>query len=171
MILTGLLTVIFLQDFRERSISWYLIPLVFFSAVSVSVLEAGILISLKNLVINLMILSIEIFLLYAWIRLRTKTRVNIRNGFLGIGDVLFFVALTPLFSASTYVLFITGASFLVLITFGIYVLVKRNSGYKIPLAGGIAVLLIPVLLFRVFLFALPFTDNTIMFRLLELIYV
>ncbi len=125
------------QDFKHRAIHIALLLLLF----GVSVVDAfwsrrPFAELLQTLVFTLVVLG----LMCLYLRLRYGSWVNPLTNHLGLGDVLFFVAVIPLFNTHGFVwFFISGLLFCVVV----YSLLKSQIGKdSIPLAGMLAVYLL-----------------------------
>ena len=134
--IVSVFTVITWQDVKERLVYWFCYPLVgilgFFIQKNFLELDTIIISSLVNLSL------IATVLLILWVYSKIILKKKLVNQSIGMGDVLFFIALAFCFSiVSFYVLFVFSLFFSLLMHF----LLKKN--YKehttIPLAGYMAV--------------------------------
>lgn len=128
--------IIIIQDFRERAISWWTVPWVFlcgaYSAWSNELWEPWFL-GFNSLFVGIQLLGVS---LYFSIKHRAWT--NITQQYLGLGDVLFFFALTPLFAPVHFCCFFVGSLLVILLGAGIYHLLIKNIK-TIPLAGAMSI--------------------------------
>lgn len=129
------LLTIFVQDLKTRSVHWSLFVLVFFIA-----LLGTHFFSLPNVFTNwLLNLAFIAFLLAGltlYLSLRMKRFVNITKGFFSWGDILFLVAISPLFFLLPFIYFFTFGTLLSLVY---YVLLQRFvSDRTVPYAGFMA---------------------------------
>lgn len=127
--------IMFIQDNKFRGISWYLFPLLFIAA----------LINTQNFKLNfffgnLMICATILIIMTVYLSLKLKKIVLITQNYFSIGDVLFLIAITPLFNNLSYVLFINIGTFLTLIIY--FLFQKKQQHQNIPFAGNMAFLLI-----------------------------
>ncbi len=100
-----------------------------------------------NLVKVFLFVLINIIVLIIYYSFKYKTFVNPINNFLGVGDILFFIAVMPLFNLLNYMLyFITGLIFSLVFYFVYRLFFKKNG--TIPLAGFLSLYLIIILLFN-----------------------
>ncbi len=91
------------------------------------------------LLYNFLFLLVTFFFLYVYLAIKQKKKLNPFN-FIGLGDVLFFLAIIPFFSITNYILyFITGMLFSI-IFFSILQFTTKNK--LVPLAGLLAFYLI-----------------------------
>jgi hypothetical protein len=132
------LSMVFVQDFKDRLISWFL-PLLIFVLLNIKthyfLTDTGV---FTNVLINSLFIFIQILLLTAWISFRNKKLINIIDTYLGLGDILFFLAITGAFSPFQYILFYTFSITLTLIGFVIYKSLNNSIRPEIPLAGSMA---------------------------------
>jgi len=80
------------------------------------------------------------------ISLKEKKITNIIDSHLGLGDVLFFIVLTVAFSPVNFIVFYLGSVLLTSLIYGGIVLITKNQGTLIPLAGAMSLLLIVALI-------------------------
>lgn len=136
------LGIIVFQDMKFRAISWLLIPalcIVLFGKAIVLNETDGI---LFNITFNIVFVLIQLLLLTIYISIKNKKMTNIINSYLGIGDILFFVAIGFAFSPLNYILFYVISMVLTMLLFVSYKTVKKNISAEIPLAGGMAGMMI-----------------------------
>lgn len=142
------LLVIVVQDVQERAISWWTIPWV---------LVAGLwqawtypFWEWRWLVVNLLFVGIQWLGVSLYFSMKHRRWVDVTQHYLGIGDVLFFVAITPLFSPLHFCCFFIGALLLILLGVGLYRLMGASLK-TIPLAGamsGLGLLYYPFLWYQ-----------------------
>ncbi len=141
-ILVSLLTVVVVQDFKSREISWFLIPLLFIGFIAYAILNIGISELLTYFGINLYIVFSSLLGATIIISIRNRKLTNIINTHLGLGDVLFFVVLTTVFSPINFILFYIGSIFIASLIYGGIALFSKQHQLLTPLAGAMSVLLI-----------------------------
>lgn len=128
-----------IQDFKNRAISAFLPVLIFV----VSFLYAYFLFGFPDVAIstgmNIILLSFQFLLLYLYVRIFKKTE-NLTNSYLGWGDILFLLALSPLFAPFNFILFNLAAFVSVAIGYYLYPILNPNADKHIPLAGLVAIL-------------------------------
>lgn len=166
-LLTAALTVVAVQDFKHRLISWWLIPLLLllfaWNALSaLSIREAG-----TYFVFNISFLVFQLAAVTAYLSIKNKRLVNIVNTWLGIGDILLFLVLCAAFSPVNYLLFYLLGLLVTIAGYIIYKLIKGRSG-TIPLAGAVALCLLFCLLYKTFIREIDFYDDTLALQLLHL---
>lgn len=133
-----ILIFIFLQDFRRRTIHIFL-PISLF-LLSVIINYNSIDLEFITIVYNIVFILINIIGLFFYFSLKNKKIVNPIDSYLGLGDVVFFIAITPLFNLKPFILFfISGLLFSLLLHFGVMLFKKVKT---IPLAGYLSLFLI-----------------------------
>ncbi len=135
-ILFSALTMVFVQDLKYRAIH-ILLPAI--------ILIVGLIIFFRNQYLWVNIVYSSMFLCFVFVGLFMYTSIKKRaiiNPFkqvIGIGDVLFFIAVIPFFAIYNYILFfITGMLFSVL---GFLVMRSFVKTELVPLAGLLALYL------------------------------
>jgi hypothetical protein len=136
-ILVFLLLAIAYQDLRHHSVQWILIAL----AGAVNVVAGVRALSpsevLTYTIMNLVFIAINIGVLAVYLAVRFKASLrNMFSQYIGIGDVLFWMALTPLFSVFNFIYFHLLSLLVSLILFLLlrlfFTSLKKSA---IPLAG------------------------------------
>lgn len=125
------------QDFRSRSISWWLLPIVVAGlllggASRWNMAEIG-----KDFLWNVTFLSVQFVFVWLWMSLRQRKFVRLIDRQIGLGDVLFLLAVAFSFSPGNFILFYTIGLLSVLLI--ALVMKLRQPGFLIPLAGALAV--------------------------------
>jgi len=129
-ILCIILAALVFQDFKQRAIHVFLIVGVF--VVGGFILwfnQNPLIIIFKTSLFVLVILS----LLWVYLSIKNKKLINPFNKNIGLGDVLFFFAVTPLFSLNNYIIFFITGMFVTIIFSVIFK--KFIISSLIPLAG------------------------------------
>ncbi len=138
----SLLSVIVYQDFKNRAISWILIPFLCAVGLFNGWFTIGWSTFIAYLSINLSIVFINLFGVTLFISLKDKKFKNIIDSYLGLGDILFFVVLTTIFSPINFVVFFLGSMLLCTTIYGSIQLANKQKQRLIPLAGAMSVILI-----------------------------
>jgi len=139
-------SIIIYQDFKHRAISWWLIPLMLILGFGQSLTFHDWQISLSFFFQNCLFLFFQLIILFLYFSIKEKRLVNIVDSWLGLGDILFFVGLTTLFSLINFVAFFIGSIITTLLFF--IIASQFNEKLKtIPLAGGMAACYIILLIF------------------------
>lgn len=141
-VLIVLLVLCLYQDVRSRSIHWVLFPLL---------LSASILLNFEQLSpliigMNLIFLVTLMLGLTLYISLKNRQWTNITAGYFSWGDILFLVAVLPLFDFPSFILFFTVGTMITLVIHLIVLLFRKQNG--VPYAGYMAFLGIVYLVFQ-----------------------
>jgi hypothetical protein len=137
------LVFIIFQDFKSRAIYWFLCPLVFISALIYTYFEFHFF-YLKDLLTSTSFLVLQFLLASIYFSIKNRKLINITNSQIGLGDLLFLLSITPLFSISNYIIFYT-ASLLFSMLFYFFYLLLDKTNRTIPLAGLQAIILLALL--------------------------
>lgn len=103
--------VIFWQDVRQRAVHWVMFPLLFLSSLAMKIGS----ISLENWLFNALILILLMGTLTLYLTLKNGKLINITRGFFSWGDILFLIAVLPLFETFSFVLYFTIGTLLSLV--------------------------------------------------------
>lgn len=143
------LVLIFLQDIKYRSIH-ILLPVGVF-VISGTLLYQKLGGAGLNFVFNNVVLFIAIFFgMVLYMSIKKGVLENPFRRYFGLGDLLFYVSITPLFSVTHYLLyFILSMIFAILLSSIFRNIIKSDS---IPLAGFSALLLIGFFILQFFSF-------------------
>jgi hypothetical protein len=128
------------QDWKYRRIHVVLPMLVF----AIGMFMVNGLVIYKAILINMAFFAIVFSSLVLYMSLKAKAFLNPLEHYFGLGDVLFYLAITPFFDVKQYaVFFITSMLFALLMQ----LLVKKHSNHTtVPLAGFSSLLLCIVVL-------------------------
>jgi hypothetical protein len=123
------------QDFKERAISAWTIPFLFLLSLYLAwtddIWEACF------LLYNLSFIGIQLLGVSLYFSIKHRQWINVTKDYLGLGDVLFFLAITPLFAPLQFCSFFIGSLLFILVGAGIYHL-SINKLKTIPLAGAMS---------------------------------
>lgn len=136
-----LLLVIFYQDLRYRAVMWIFFPVL-----------AGLCfwhnqeqVTWSALLLNTSFIVFLLVSLTVYISIRNKQLTAIWNGFFSWGDILFILAITPLFETIHYIYFFT---FGTMITLLFHLLaIKFSSKKTVPYAGYLSLVTILYIVF------------------------
>ena len=136
--LITILIFVVIQDLKHRTIHVVLPILIF--VLSVLINNASKDLNFSDTLYNILFVIINIIGLTIYFSLKNRALVNPIDSYIGLGDILFFLALTPLFNLKSFILFfIFGLLFSLLV----HVVFTRFIRMKtIPLAGYLALFLI-----------------------------
>lgn len=138
--LIGILLAIFVQDFQKKAVHWILFPLLLgFSSwygwkynLSMQVL------------INIIFVVFILSFLTLYVSLKQRKLTAIWKGYFNWGDILFLLAITPLFVFPVYLVYFTIGTILTLILHVALLLLTKKKSAAIPYAGYMA---LPAILF------------------------
>ncbi len=152
LLITTLLFVLYF-DVRKRKIHVILPILIFCFAIFINYTSNDL--QLINILFNVGFLIINILGLTLYFSLKTKALFNPIDRAIGLGDIVFFVAITPLFEFKTFVLFFIAGLLFSLFLHLILLLFKKMK--TIPLAGYLSLFLaISIVVQNVFNIKTPF---------------
>lgn len=143
-----LLSVIFLQDLRQRAVSILLFIFLFGCLIGWEFIEYPYMLVLESWGMNLVFLLLLMSLLSVYMLLTRRSAVLIGVG-LGMGDVIFWVISAVVFSLPNFICFLIGSLVFSLVLHLIFRIVKVNwYTSTVPLAGYQAFLLLFLLIVR-----------------------
>lgn len=140
-----MLTLITIQDFKEKAIVWYLLPIIVFLSFLLGIQNVSYLVLIKNFLINLLFILIQLILLFFYFVIKNKKIIKIINNYIGLGDILFLISICILFSPINFFLFYLFSLILILFISFITKYFIKNVSTMIPLAGYMACFLILIL--------------------------
>lgn len=146
-ILTGIMSV---QDFRSRSISAWLLPLICVSLTVTQILQNDWQVIAHNTIMNVVVLLFMYAMLTFWFSIRLRRWVRLDDVYIGRGDLLLLLLLAPVFAPFNFMLFFIAGSIAALLVHGLLHIIKPNSQRLIPLAGILGVFLILLSVFELF---------------------
>jgi hypothetical protein len=136
-ILILLLVVACYQDWKFRAIYWFIFPLIAMDALLIFFIQQW---NWKVLGLNLIFVIAVMMLLFLYVSAREKKWTNLFENHFGMGDVLFFLAITPLFNSTNYMLFFISGMIFSATLHGLVNL--RKTSKTIPLAGYLSLYLV-----------------------------
>lgn len=129
------------QDFKSRAVFWFMFPFLAIALGIIHYLKVEASFFYRSLPINFILVSIIILLLFLYSKLIAKKKFM--NHSIGLGDVLFFIALAIGFPTMTFIVLFSYSLFFSLLTYLIFK--KRMKLKTVPLAGLMSLFLIGVL--------------------------
>lgn len=136
------LLLVFFQDWKYRRIH-VILPLAIFLC-SFYVIYQGNLSQFKSIAFNLAFLGLTLGILTIYMSLKNKRFLNPFQNYFGMGDLLFYVAIAPLFVIQNYILFfILSMIFAIGLQMGLKKIITEQT---VPLAGFSALFLCIVIL-------------------------
>jgi hypothetical protein len=163
------LVLIGIQDFKQRAISWFLIPLAFMAlyfnaSYSVSTNDL-----MKNFLVNITFVMLQLILLTGYFSLKNKHLINVLKEYIGLGDLLFFVVLCVAFSPVNFIVFFIMSLIGTLLGSVIYAsFISKKVLTEIPLAGAMASILLIVIFLNKMTMHLDFYDDSHLLGLMNL---
>ena len=159
-----LLGIIVFQDFKYKAISWIILPLLFvFTLISAFQKNAVIYVG-EQFILNMAFILFQLAMVTVYFSVKNRKMINIWNTYLGLGDLLFFIILAGSFSFINFVLVYLSSLFIIIVAYALYRIIKKDGSEQIPLAGGMAAVMIFCLLFKNSK-NLNFYDNTFVLAL------
>jgi hypothetical protein len=144
-ILIGLLSsllLVFFQDWKYRRIH-VILPLIIF-VLSCFILRANQTEFINNCVLNLVFFLFTLCLLTIYMSVKNKRFLNPFQNYFGLGDLLFYLAITPLFILKNYIIyFVFSMIFSICLQIGLKKIIKEDT---VPLAGFAALLLFIIII-------------------------
>lgn len=128
------LALITIQDYKDRSVYWFLYGLVGLLVFGIQLIQNPIYSALFNSLSNLIFISILLLFAALYSKIRFKKRLI--NESLGLGDILFFIAISFAFAPISFlILFVF--SFLFSLVLHLFLNHKKKAT-TVPLAGHMA---------------------------------
>lgn len=128
----AVLVLCFYQDVRFRGIHWVLFPLILAGAMALNWEN----LNWTTIAYNAGFLMVLLLGLTLYLSLKFEKWINITDGFFSIGDILFLVAIIPLFTFQWYIVFFTFGTMLTLVFHVVATVFKPQD--SIPYAGYMA---------------------------------
>lgn len=138
LILLFVLSLIFYQDIKDRTIHIILPMVLFLVALTINIYSRQL--NVYDIFYNCCFILINIIGLVLYFSIKNNKLVNPIDTHIGFGDILFFISITPLFQLKRFVLFFIIGLLFSLLSYGILLLFKKVR--TIPLAGYLALFLI-----------------------------
>lgn len=139
-LLIGILLIVLYQDIRFRGVHWIFFPLLMFGSFFVRIND----LILIEYGMSLVYLISILFLLTIYLTVKNGQFTNFLKGYFSLGDVLFLLAVIPLFSFTQYVFFFI---FSTLFTLVAHLIISQFDDRKtIPFAGYASIPVVIILL-------------------------
>lgn len=133
---------VFFQDWKYRHIH-IILPIAILSF-SFYIIQQSSNVVLKTMSYNIIFFLITLSVLTIYMSLKNKKFLNPFQNYFGLGDLLIYIAITPLFLLQNYILFfILSMVFAIILQLGLKKFIKQET---VPLAGFSALFLILVIL-------------------------
>lgn len=129
------------QDLKFRAVYWIYFPVLTGLLFFLKQDDAGTAAALKDAAIAIVFFGSQLLLIWIYFSIKNKKPVNMTNGYLGLGDILFLLSVAFYLSPVNYVLFYVGSLIVVLVYVMAVNLFKQKANPEIPLAGLQALML------------------------------
>jgi hypothetical protein len=140
-----------IQDLKYRHIHFTLPLILFCAAISILIIDyRG---SLLLILYNCIFFILVFLILTIYLSSKERSFVNPFEKHFGFGDLLFYIAVSPLFLFTNYILFFIGSMMFSILAYAIL----RVKHETIPLAGYASLLLIMVIMKDIFFAGIPLT--------------
>lgn len=123
------------QDFKYRTIHWVLVVILIAALISREMIENTWYYLGQNFLLNNLFLGIQLTLLSVYFSLKNKKVTNILDKQIGLGDILFLLAISVSFSLLNYVVFLLLGLLFTLLAYAVLLTVRKSANKQIPLAG------------------------------------
>ena len=137
-LLVAMLLLVAFQDLKNRTIHVALPTMILGLALTINFQSKEL--NFKGACINVIFVLINMVGLVVYYSLKNKTVVNPIDTYIGLGDIVFFLAVTPLFTLKPFILFFVLGSVFSLILHKVLLVFKEVK--TIPLAGCLALFLV-----------------------------
>jgi peptidoglycan/LPS O-acetylase OafA/YrhL len=121
------------SDFRRRKIALAWLIILAACSVTITIILYGLNILGINFIFNFAILIYMFLGVLLYVYIKNRNIASIKH-YAGIGDVLFFLALTPIFEFRSFIYFLIGSCFASL-AWWIIIYVVRHKKRTVPLVG------------------------------------
>jgi len=123
------------QDFKYRGIYWFCFPTLSILLGTMKVIDFGFYMLWTDAIIVISFLFLQFFCLWCYFAIKHRKLIDLTKGFIGWGDILFFIVLCFYFSPLDYIIFYIFSLFSALIfAFSANIILNKQS-FTIPLAG------------------------------------
>lgn len=137
------------QDIRYRAVYWVCFPILSILLFYLKQDHTGIKDALIESGYTFLFFGIQLLLLWTYFSFKHRKPVNITTNYLGLGDILFLIAIAFYLSPVNYIIFYVASLIIVLIYTLIQRVLSQKDNTEIPLAGLQALLLGLILIFSI----------------------
>jgi len=129
-----------IQDFKSRTIVWWSVLFFLFAAIGIHYnYFQGL--NFQTIISNLLFFFVQLSCLWLYLSVKNKQLINLTQQYLGIGDILFFIPISFLFSTINLIVYLV-ISLMICLIFGLRLsYVSKSNDFTIPLAGGLSITL------------------------------
>lgn len=140
------LGVIFIQDFKSRSVYWFSFPVLSLLFLITRLEQHQLLSEIRQQVlVNTGFLLLQLFIISVYFSIKNKRLVNITGSLLGWGDILFLLSIAFFLSILNFLFFYIGSLILILLGWLAWQRFSKEKNEQIPLAGLQAIMLLCLL--------------------------
>ncbi len=137
-----ILSLIFLEDIRSRSVHWFLFPTLALLLTIVRIQHQGANVIIQTSLINIGFVVVQLVLLSIYFAIKTRRWVNITAQLLGVGDILFLFTILLYLSVLNFIFFYILSLLLTLLIWLLWTFISPGKNNFIPLAGFQALIFI-----------------------------
>jgi hypothetical protein len=161
-----ILMLIFFQDIKYRAISWVLLPGLFILIGIIGAFKVDLVILGWYMVINCMFIGFQVLMIAIYLSIKKNKLINLFNGYFGMGDLLFWITLSVLFSPLNFFVFHFFSLLFSIFLFYLIGFFSVSQKRSLPLAGLQSVFLLLIFLLNEVTLKFDFLDD---YHLLKLI--
>lgn len=144
------LVTIAVQDFRSRTIAWWLLPPLLISLFLIGLTQTSIGIIFKHAAFNIAFIALQLFLLMLYFSIRERRFIRLIDTHIGLGDVLLLSCLCMGFSPMNFIVVLLCSLLLSLLATLAWRVIRPQTSPLIPLAGLLAIPIIVLVTFSSF---------------------
>lgn len=135
------IAVMVVSDFRSRTVGVWTIGVTCVLTAAAAVAEYGFRAAVMNMLCNIPVCILTGTFVMAYLKVRKLHPAHAIGG----GDIIFILALTPLFTVKGFLVFMTVSSILTLAVWGMYTIIRLSRGktdmVSIPFISGLGICL------------------------------
>lgn len=140
------------QDIKKRTISIFILIALGLFSISFILIQK---VNIENIIINLTITILILGFLSMYYKVKLGIKTRIINRFLGLGDILLLLLLTPFFSPVNFIIYINSACILALV-FELFINKENNT---IPLVSYLTLSYLLLMTFQSIVFSPTYYFN------------
>jgi hypothetical protein len=163
-----ILTLIFIQDLRARSVYWMMFPFLIFGLVALRYFQNPIIYAAcQPILLNIGFIITQLILVSAYFSVKNKKLTNITIKYLGLGDILFLISISFYLSVLNFLLFYMVSLITILIGWLTWQAASSKKDIEIPLAGLQAIIFMLFLAGDWWVKLFDLTDDTWLLNLIS----
>jgi len=152
---------IFIQDLKTRVVIWVFFPILFVLLLGLSLMQFSVKdVFINKILFNTLLLIITASGMVLYFSLKGKSFKTVKSEMIGLGDVLFLLAITPFFDPFSFCFFIVFGSLISIIGNLVFDYFNKEKSPNIPFAGNLA-LILSIMIFLIEFNFLPDINNNI----------